>query len=219
MGKLRITNIKERRRLTWFGKLLFLLALLIVVLIYVFNIHSFLAETNPVNGDILVVEGFIPDYAIEESKAIFEKGGYKLLVVTGKPFEKGYHLSSYKNSGESSAATLLKLGMDAKHIRVVSITDYHKRDRTYATAISLKQWISGSGLHIKSFDLVTTDCHARRSRYLFQKAFGDEMEVGIIAITDREYDPDIWWKSSRGFRTVIQETIAWWYARFLFEGN
>ncbi|RLD57427.1 MAG: YdcF family protein [Bacteroidetes bacterium] len=219
MKKFKITNIKERRRLTWFGKMLLLVVFLILALIYIFNIHSFLAKTKPINGDILVVEGFIPDYAIEGSKAIFEKGGYKLLVVTGKPYEKGYHLSSYKNSGKSSAATLIKLGLDAKYIRVVSITDYHKRDRTYATAISLKQWISGSGLNIKSFDLVTTDCHARRSRYLFQKAFGDKIEVGIIAIANNEYDPNKWWKSSRGFRTVIQETIAWWYARFLFSTN
>ena len=219
MGKLRITNIKERRRLTWFGKLLLLLVLLVLVFLYLFNIHSFLAETDIVNGDILVVEGFIPDYAIEESKALFEKGGYKLLVVTGKPFEKGHLLTSYKNSGKSSAATLIKLGLDAKYIRVVSITDYHKRDRTYATALKLKEWISTTGTGIKSFDLVTIDCHARRSRYLFQEAFGDNMEVGIIAITDREYDPDIWWKSSRGFRTVIQETIAWLYAKFLFDGN
>jgi hypothetical protein len=219
MGKLRITNIKERRRLTWFGKLLLLAALLISVFLYLFNIHSFLAETNIVDGDILVVEGFIPDYAIEKSKALFEKGGYKLLVITGKPFEKGHLLTSYKNSGESSAATLIKLGMDAKHIRVVNISNYHKRDRAYATALKLKEWISATETGIKSFDLVTIDCHARRSRYLFQEAFGNKMEVGIIAIGDREYDPDIWWKSSRGFRTVIQETIAWLYARFLFGAN
>jgi uncharacterized SAM-binding protein YcdF (DUF218 family) len=196
---------------------MFLGFLLSLLFIYIFTIQSFLAQTEIVQGDVLVVEGFIPDYAIEESKAIFEKGNYKLLLITGKPFDKGSHLSIYKNSGESSAATLIKLGLDSNKIRVVSLEDYHKRDRTYATALRLKEWIEDSGLEIKSLDLVTIDCHARRSRLLFQKVFNDDIEVGIISIVNRDYNPKRWWTSSKGFRTVIQESIAWIYARFLFK--
>jgi uncharacterized SAM-binding protein YcdF (DUF218 family) len=216
MGKFAIIDKRERRGLTWFGRLMVLIFLFSAIFTYIFTIHSFLAQTETVKADVLVVEGFIPDYGMEESKEIFEKGKYKLLIITGKPFEKGSHLSAYKNSGESSAATLIKLGMDSNKIRVVSLEDYHKRDRTYATALRLKEWIAGSGLEIHSLDLVTIDCHARRSRLLFQKVFGNDMEVGIISIVNRDYDPNKWWGSSSGFRTVIQETIAWIYARFLF---
>ncbi|NOX46134.1 MAG: YdcF family protein [Chlorobi bacterium] len=216
MGKFAVIDKRERRGLTWFGRLMVLVVLFSLLLIYIFTIQQFLAQTETVKGDVLVVEGFIPDYAMEESKGIFEKGNYKLIIITGKPFEKGSHLSIYKNSGESSAATLIKLGMDNKYIRVVSLEDYHKRDRTYATALGLKEWIESSSMKIKSLDLVTIDCHARRSRLLFQKVFGDDIEVGIISIVNRDYDPDKWWASSNGFRTVIQETIAWIYARFLF---
>ena len=139
MGKFAIIDKRERRGLTWFGRFMVLGLLLSLLFIYIFTIHSFLAHTEIINGDVLVVEGFIPDYAIEESKAIFEEGNYKLLLITGKPFDKGSHLSIYKNSGESSAATLIKLGMDSNKIRVVSLEDYHKRDRTYATALRIKR--------------------------------------------------------------------------------
>ena len=216
MGKFAIIDKRERRGLTWFGRFMVLGLLLSLLFIYIFTIQPFLAQTEIIKGDLLVVEGFIPDYAIQESKAIFEKGNYKLLLITGKPFDKGSHLSVYKNSGESSAATLIKLGMDSNKIRVVSLEDYHKRDRTYATALRLKEWIEDSGMEIKSLDLVTIDCHARRSRLLFQKVFNDEIKVGIISIANRDYDPKRWWTSSYGFRTVIQESIAWVYARFLF---
>ena len=58
--------------------------------------------------------------------------------------------------------------------------------------------------------------HARRSRLLFEKAFGRDTRVGIIALEDRDYDPAHWWKSSQGVRTVTDELIAYGYARLLF---
>jgi hypothetical protein len=58
--------------------------------------------------------------------------------------------------------------------------------------------------------------HARRSRLLFQKAFGPGIEVGVIAIRDREYNPRVWWRYSEGVKEVLSEGAAYLYARFLF---
>jgi hypothetical protein len=41
--------------------------------------------------------------------------------------------------------------------------------------------------------------------------------VGVIAAPDPEYDANKWWASSSGVRTLIGETIAYLYARFLFD--
>jgi hypothetical protein len=65
-------------------------------------------------------------------------------------------------------------------------------------------------------DVVTLGAHARRSRLLFQKALGDEFQVGVIAIEDRQFDPNHWWQSSAGVRRVIDELVAYLYARTLF---
>ena len=51
---------------------------------------------------------------------------------------------------------------------------------------------------------------------LFKEAMGEEIPVGIIACENREYDPKRWWKTSSGVRTVLDETIAYIYAKLLF---
>ena len=51
---------------------------------------------------------------------------------------------------------------------------------------------------------------------LFQKAFGPEVRVGIIAAPDPEYDPTHWWRYSEGVREILGESIAWCYAAILF---
>jgi hypothetical protein len=67
-----------------------------------------------------------------------------------------------------------------------------------------------------SVDIVSIGPHARRSRLLYQKALGDKVKVGVIAIEDKRFDPDHWWQSSVGVRSVMGETIAYLYARFFF---
>jgi len=64
--------------------------------------------------------------------------------------------------------------------------------------------------------LVSMGPHARRSRLLFAKAFSPEVRVGIISLEERDFDPAHWWTSSQGFRTVVDELIAYSYARLLF---
>jgi hypothetical protein len=58
--------------------------------------------------------------------------------------------------------------------------------------------------------------HARRTRLLFQKAFGDEAGVGIIAISSPDYDGAHWWLYSEGVRDVVGETLAYLYAQVFF---
>ena len=67
-----------------------------------------------------------------------------------------------------------------------------------------------------NFNLMTLGAHARRSRLLFEEAFDGKASVGIISITNREYDPRHWWKYSEGVREVIGESVAYVYARFFF---
>ena len=45
---------------------------------------------------------------------------------------------------------------------------------------------------------------------------GSGARVGILTITDRNYDAQRWWAASAGMRTVIGEAIADGYVRLLF---
>ena len=64
--------------------------------------------------------------------------------------------------------------------------------------------------------LISTGPHGRRSRMLFQKALGDEYQVGVTCIEEYNYDRDDWFTCSEGVRTVLGEFIAYIYAKFFF---
>ncbi len=215
MGRFSIAKKKERWVATWFGNLLKILVFLLIIIFFVKSIHPFLAQTKPIESKILVVEGFIPDFAIEASKSIFYEGQYELMIITGKKKLKGSYVDEYENDGLHSAATLAKIGFDTTKIKVISIGDDIRKDRTYATAQAVKQWLQKSGKS-STINVVTLGTHARRSHLLFEKALEEDFMVGIIAIEDIRFDPEKWWRSSMGVRSVIDETIAYIYARFFF---
>jgi len=215
MGRFTIVVKKERWTATWFGRLLILLVFIFLLFIIITSIHSFLAKTKTVESKILVVEGFIPDFALEASMSVFNNDNYSLMIITGKKKLKGAYIDKYKNDGLHSAATLAKMGFDTTKIKVIAIGEDIQKDRTYATAVAVNNWLQNSEKPVE-FNVVTIGCHARRSHLLFKKAVGEDAMVGIIAIEDIRYDPDIWWRSSIGFRSVFNESIAYFYALFFF---
>ena len=181
----------------------------------VIGIYPFLAVNEPVQGDILVVEGWLPDYALEDVVKWFRSHDYRLLVTTGGPHCKGHYLLQYKTSAELTAAILIQLGLDENRVKALPVP-LVSMNRTYGSALLVKEWLADSVPSIKAFDIYSQGPHARRTRLLFEKVFGNEIDIGIIAAPDEEYDPQRWWMTSAGFRTVIDETLAYLYARFFF---
>jgi hypothetical protein len=177
--------------------------------------HGFLAIDCPVRGELLVVEGWIPDYAIPGAISVFEKNGYGRMICVGGPITLGSHLSEYRNYGELGRARLKALGFSGERIIVIETQDI-KKDRTYESAVAVKKWIASSGVKVKSLDIYTLGAHARRSRLLFEEALGDGVAVGAIAANDQTYDPNRWWKYSNGAKTVLSELIAYLYAVIFF---
>jgi hypothetical protein len=77
----------------------------------------------------------------------------------------------------------------------------------------LKNWLGSHAVMETNFNVVSLGPHSRRSRLLFVKALGKDYKVGIIAIENQEYDARQWWASSAGVRTILDESIAYLYAR------
>lgn len=172
----------------------------------------FLATTAPVRGDILVVEGWLPDAALQQAVREFRTHPYRLLVTTGGPLAQGSYLVRYKSYAQLAASTLANLGVHARHIAAVP-APWVRKDRTYASALALRRWIRAQGMSVHALNLLTLGPHARRSRMIFEKALGPAIRVGVIAVKDDAYDTECWWTSSAGVRTVIGESIAYIYAR------
>jgi hypothetical protein len=200
---------------TWRGWLLLVLVLGTLSFIAIRRAYPFLAVNDPRPGGVLVVEGWAPDYAFEAAVADFKQFSYEKVYVTGGPIEKGAPLSSYKTYAELGTATLLALGLSSNVVQAVPAPRV-KQDRTYACGVALKHWADEHGVQLTRINLVTVGPHARRSRLLFQKAFGKDVPIGIVAVAEPDYDGRRWWKSSLGFRAVTGEAIAYLYARFLF---
>ena len=216
MGRLfHLTTIRKRRVLTPIGWAALSIAFGIVLISIMLFVHPFLAPTKPVGGDILVVEGWLPDYALEKAKKRFQQGGYQLLVTTGGEISVGYHLSEYKTWAELAASTLKNLDFPEDKIMTAQAHKTFKKDRTYHSILALQKRLSKEGFNEASIDMVSLGVHARRSWFLFEKVFSS-VNVGVVAISPNDYDATRWWLSSAGVRNVISESIAYLYARFIF---
>ena len=216
MGKLfYLTTIRERRVLTPIGWVALSIAIGSVLVSVILFVHPFLAPTKPVGGDILVVEGWLPDYALEKVKELFQQDSYQLLVTTGAKISVGSHLSEYKTWAELAASTLKNLDFPEDKIMTAPVHKNIKRDRTYHSILAVQRRLHKEGLNEASIDVVSLGVHARRTWILFEKVFSS-VNVGVVAISPNEYDVSRWWLSSRGVRNVISESIAYLYARFIF---
>jgi len=215
MKRWKLTYKRECRTLTLFGWFITLLVIAVSVFVAIAHMHSFLAVTNPIAAEILVVEGWLPDYALKRAIDEFNAQNYQLLITTGEPITLGYYLFPYKSFAEIAASTLKEMGFPECKLAVVPGPPVLK-DRTYASATALQKWLSGNNLKYHSINIFSFGAHARRSRLLFQKALGKQYQIGIIAAENLSYDPTKWWLSSDGVRTVIDEMIAYCYAKLLF---
>ena len=197
------------------GWLLLALSLTALALIGVLGIGPFLAVTDSVPGGVLVIEGWAPDYMLEAAMAEFKRDHYAKLFVTGIPLQQGAPLSEYKNYAYIGAAVLVKLGLSTNDVQAVPTGAYSPgpdlRHGAELEALVARTW---HGAHEGQPD--DRRAHARRSRLMFEKALGKGVTVGVIAIPANDYDERRWWHSSQGVRTIIDEALAYAYARLLF---
>jgi uncharacterized SAM-binding protein YcdF (DUF218 family) len=204
---------RERWTLTWTGRLLTLAVLVAVTVMLGRGLCGFLAITSPVGGQFLVVEGWMPAYAYREAAAQFHKGGYRKIIAAGVIQEDEDADGDLREhfGGEK----LIQFGVPSDLV-VTASSEEVNRDRTFHSAKAVKRWLQEHGLRTASIDVITVGPHARRSRLLYEKALGNEIQVGVISVEDRQFDPNHWWRSSAGARRVIDELIAYLYARTLF---
>jgi hypothetical protein len=177
-------------------------------------VNSFLSVTQPISAQVLVVEGWLPDYAMRAAAQEFSRGNYQCLVTAGESDPELAKWSRFTNWADHAAAELSKLQVDPAKI-IAAPSAYTSRDRTYSSAMAVKDWLAHQP-QIKTANLYTLGSHGRRTRLLYEKAIGSSISIGIISHQDAAYDPKHWWATSEGTRIVGSEAIAYFYARFMF---
>ena len=207
---------KERWGLSWRGRLIVLAGVFLAFSAFLFRIYPFLAVTHRVDMSVLVVEGWIHEYAIRAAVEEFRSKSYQRVFTTGGPVEgtAGY-INDYNTSASVGADLLRKNGLPDESLQMVPsrVMDH---DRTYGSAIALRNWFREHNLSVPGINVVTEDLHARRTCLLFQKALGGKVTVGVISVPNPDYDPRHWWRYSEGVKDVFAESVAYIYARLLF---
>jgi hypothetical protein len=207
---------KEIWVITIKGWLIIAAASMITLGFFIKFVHPFFAITDPKRGKILVVEGWLPRYAIERAIQEFKAHGYQKIMTTGGPIYSDLPCGEYKNFADLGAALLQDLHQDPERITAVPAPDA-KKDRTYVAARALKRWFDKNDRHPESLDIVTLGPHARRSLILYKMALGANVTVGVISVPGRGYDPDRWLRYSQGVKTVINEVIGYLYTQLIFD--
>ena len=211
-----ILTRKERWGLSGRGWLIFASAFFLVIWAWLTHIQTFLAVTDRVDAHFLVVEGWVHEYAIHAGAAEFRTGAYQRVFATGGPVTgTGSYTSDYTTSAHVGADQLRNAGVPPEVLEMVPsrVTD---RDRTYSSAVALRDWFRQRNMPVPDINVVTESVHARRTRLLFQKAFGSDVRVGVIAVPNPDYEPERWWHYSEGVKDVLSEGIAFLYARLFF---
>ena len=197
------------------GIIVFITFMLAAVIVLAVRAHGFLSVQSPVQTDIIVVSGTVSDSALERIAAGPGASQEVRILTVGGPIGRGSHLSSYRDYAALAAATLQQLGIPAS--RLVAIpAPRSERDRVYATAQALQDWLTSSDARINSLNVYAVGVRGRRTWILFREALGPEVDIGIVSLPDEDYDSAKWWSTSEGFRTVTGELIAYLYVKTLF---
>ncbi len=208
-----LLEYKPQWTLTLKGWLFLTFVLILVLISFGLSIHPFLRVSRPVNADVMVIEGWVPDITIKGAIAEFQKKNYRLMITTGNEIGRGKYLSDYKTFADLAAATAMALGLNQD--QVVSVPNKTVSvNRTAASAKAVKQWLLDSDLHIKAINLYSHDVHTRRSWLVFKTLLKPEIKVGAIAFSP-SYSKS-WWKTSTGVKSVIMEAIAYLYTKLIW---
>ena len=76
-----------------------LLAGAVLVLVLVLFAHPYFAVTRPSGGDVLVAEGWMPEYGLRAVARRFQQDGYRHLYITGTVRPFSYYLAHHEAIG------------------------------------------------------------------------------------------------------------------------
>ena len=208
-----------RRRQVWvptaWGCLVGAIAGGAAIWLTVHEVYWFLAPSRPVGARLLVVEGWMPTAELDQALRVRESGGYERVVTTGGPIESEFERDHAKSYAERARDYLVRRGLPADRVTAVP-APASAQDRSFLSAVMVREWAAGSGLAVDSLDVFSSGVHSRRSWLLYRMAFGSQVRVGILAATPSEYDPELWWRTSAGAKEVLGESIGWLWTELFF---
>jgi len=129
-----------------------------------------------------------------------------MIITTGGMIKKS-NTTKHKTYADFAAAYLRNNGLNNANIKILP-TPESAQNRTFLSAVIVRDWLQKQNIKIKKINLYSQGVHARRTKALYEMAFGDQYKIGINAGKTTEYKLGNWWKSSAAAKAVITETIG-----------
>ena len=179
--------------------------------------EGFFSLTRPTVADVLIVEDWIGSDGIRAAAQEFKRGGYKYVVATGAvPVESVEHdRSSY---AEMARQELAESGISTERIIVASPGEI-EHERTFKSAVVAWQAIQRRGVRPVGINVFTRGPHARRSRLVYEKVYGPDVPVGVIAFIPAGYSAKPWWRSSERRKCLLKELVGYPFEVLLNSGR
>jgi hypothetical protein len=190
-----------------------LAALGAAVIVLAFAANAWLAPNEPVKvadgsgARILIVEGWLDEPDLDQAIEAFRHGHYERIVTTGAPVDAWSEWHPWRSYAERAATYLKAHGLADVRIDIVP-APASAQDRTFLSAVQVRDWAKRSGVALNTVDLFSAGVHARRSRLLFQMAFGPGVTLGVLSSAPTDFDARHWWRSSTGTKSVMGETLS-----------
>lgn len=201
------TTTQKRRRLGWISKTA-TGCFLGGAIWFILFAHPFLALNQPVKADILIVEGWVPDYVLAGAAREYQAGKYARVFISGMDYEPDDSRLAEGSDAAQSGRQLAALGINSAVIepcpsRPVSF------NRTSHMARTVRDRIRTLDLKPRGVNVVTLGPHGRQSLLAYQRMFGEDIPVGIITIPKNDYDPTRWWASQAGIYKTTKDFAGW----------
>jgi uncharacterized SAM-binding protein YcdF (DUF218 family) len=202
---------KEDTMRTWKtakGKLLFLLALLILVagLAGFRNLGRWLLREDPLSpADVIfVLSGGMPPRA-EEAAKVFRRG-YAPEVWVSHPASPASILEElgirYVGEEEYSREILVHEGVPETAVHVLPDPIVDTEQEVEEVAREMRR--TGKTRVI----IVTSPQHTRRVKALWKKLVGENPTLVVHAAHEDPFDADHWWRNTRDAFSVVRETLG-----------
>ena len=179
--------------------------------------YPLLAPTNRVAANILIVEGWLPEYALEAAIDEFGQHPYELLITSGGPLWEGHHASGFHSYAELAAHVIRSFEFETKLLHAAPGPKVWKH-RTFQSAKAVSQYLTDSNIATSGVNIMTLGPHGRRTKIIYDSIFRHQCPTGIISYPSSEYDQSRWWKTSEGTKHILTETMAATY-EWLFQSG
>lgn len=156
------------------------------------------------SAEVIIVLGddnFAGDRAFQAAE-LFRSGIAPVVVASGRMLRA--------NAG---IADIMEHDLQSFGIPAGSIVKFpHRAANTQEEAQALAGLVASRGW--KRVLIVTSNYHARRTRFIFERVLPPSVSVRVSSARDSDFDPSRWWETRQGQKLFLGELLGYALARW-----